>query len=413
LKKSADIGKIAGLLIATLGTVMAVGCGGSGGSNAHPSTGTGQNVQSIAVSSGPLNNYINGLFTSVTVCVPGSTTCQTIDNVLVDTGSSGLRLLSSGGGGTLTLALPQQTNSGNPVGECAQFADGVTWGAVKTADIQISGEKAGSVPVQVIADTAVPTTPPSSCSALGTPEDNLNGLLTNGILGISAFAQDCGAFCTTANTSGPPAGWYYACPSSGCVPAFEDLTQQLQNPVTLFATDNNGVIIQLPSVPAAGSATVSGSLIFGIGTQTNNSLGSAKVFAIDQFGNFTTIFNSKSYTQSFLDSGTNGLFFLDSTTTGMATCSSSSNAPGFYCPSSSQNFSATQQVTGGSTSNPVSFSVDNASNLVNSGNLAFVNIGAPNPGIFDWGLPFFYGKNVFTAIEGQNTPAGVGPFWAY
>jgi hypothetical protein len=28
-------------------------------------------------------------------------------------------------------------------------------------------------------------------------------------------------------------------------------------------------------------------------------------------------------------------------------------------------------------------------------------------------LPFFYGRNVFTAIEGQNTPAGLGPYVAY
>jgi len=40
-------------------------------------------------------------------------------------------------------------------------------------------------------------------------------------------------------------------------------------------------------------------------------------------------------------------------------------------------------------------------------------LGGPNPGTFDWGLPFFYGLNVYTAIEGQNTPAGTGPYVAY
>ena len=55
-----------------------------------------QNVQPITVNAGPANNYANGLFTSVTICVPGSASnCQTIDGVLVDTGSSGLRILSS------------------------------------------------------------------------------------------------------------------------------------------------------------------------------------------------------------------------------------------------------------------------------------------------------------------------------
>jgi hypothetical protein len=32
---------------------------------------------------------------------------------------------------------------------------------------------------------------------------------------------------------------------------------------------------------------------------------------------------------------------------------------------------------------------------------------------FDWGLPFFFGRKVYTAIDGQNTPGGVGPYWAY
>ena len=35
------------------------------------------------------------------------------------------------------------------------------------------------------------------------------------------------------------------------------------------------------------------------------------------------------------------------------------------------------------------------------------------PGFFDWGLPFFYGRTVFTAIEGAATPGGAGPYWAY
>jgi len=51
----------------------------------------------------------------------------------------------------------------------------------------------------------------------------------------------------------------------------------VQNPVTLFATDNNGVIIELPAVSGV-ETSVTGSLIFGIGTQSNNALGSATVY---------------------------------------------------------------------------------------------------------------------------------------
>jgi len=32
---------------------------------------------------------------------------------------------------------------------------------------------------------------------------------------------------------------------------------------------------------------------------------------------------------------------------------------------------------------------------------------------FDWGLPFYFGRSVFTAIEGKATPGGPGPFFAF
>ena len=63
------------------------------------------------------------------------------------------------------------------------------------------------------------------------------------------------------------------------------------------------------------------------------------------------------------------------------------------------------------------FSVANADDLFsgNPAGIAFVNLGAPNPdsGSFDWGLPFFFGRNVYTAIAGQNTPGGIGPYVAF
>jgi len=107
-------------------------------------------VQAITVNTGPTagppynDPYVDGAFTSVTVCVPGSATnCQTISGILVDTGSTGLRILSS----ALTLSLPQETGSnGSPVVECFPFVDGVTWGPVQTADMTIAGEQAKSLP---------------------------------------------------------------------------------------------------------------------------------------------------------------------------------------------------------------------------------------------------------------------------
>ena len=79
--------------------------------------------------------------------------------------------------------------------------------------------------------------------------------------------------------------------------------------VASFATDNNGVIVELPAVSGA-EATVSGSLIFGIlGTQSNNGLGKRNGFWDRlQFGNFMTTYQSAEY-ESFLDSGSNGIYF--------------------------------------------------------------------------------------------------------
>jgi len=187
----------------------------------------------------------------------------------------------------------------------------------------------------------------------------------------------------------------------------ESAGNQVQNPVAAFA-DSNGVIIDLPAVSGA-APTVNGSLIFGIGTQSDNALSGAQVFTLDNFGNFTTTYKAKSYT-AFLDSGSNAYFFLDSATTGMATCS---NAAGFYCPSSPVDFSATTKGANQARST-ISFTVDNANTLFgNSGSTAFPTLAGPNPNTFDWGLPFFYGRKVYTAIQGKTTSGGTGPYWAY
>src|ERR1700733_4194275 len=103
------------LLALTTAAAVTPQCGSS---SSTPGTTSVQNFQSIVVNAGPANNYFNGAFTSVTICVPGQSSCQTIGGVLVDTGSTGLRLLAS----SMTLALPQQTDtSGAPIAECFSF----------------------------------------------------------------------------------------------------------------------------------------------------------------------------------------------------------------------------------------------------------------------------------------------------
>jgi hypothetical protein len=206
---------------------------------------------------------------------------------------------------------------------------------------------------------------------------------------------------------------------SGCGVASVAVSSQLQNPVWLFPQDNNGLMITLPSVPAAGAATASGSLIFGIGTQSDNGLGSANLYTTDSNGDVATTFNGTNYSGTYFDTGSNTLYILDAATLTAATphtpivdCPKPNSA--WYCPASTVNYTATNTGVNGTTAQ-VSFSVANADTLLSSNNAAFNNLAGPNnPRAFFWGLPFFFGRSVFVGIEGQNSPTGVvGPYWAF
>ncbi len=395
-----------GLLAGVLGLAS---CGGGSSSSGNTNNPPVNNTQAVQVNLGPANNLANGLFTDVTVCVPGTTNCQTISNIQVDTGSEGLRILSS----QISLSLPQITdNSSNALQECVSFADGsYVWGPVVSADIQLAGEKAAANPIQII--SAPPPFPvPAACASGGGPNQNTVAALgANGILGIGVFQQDCGFACTSSSSQLPPE--YYLCPNSFCTIASVPLTTQLQNPVWTFSRDNNGVLITLPSVPPDGAPSASGSLIFGIGTQTDNALGSAQVYTTDANGNFQTTFSNNVAYTSYIDSGSNGIFFLDPTTLGIPNCTDNSS---FYCPASTATYTATNKGANGTTG-PVSFSIANADGLFNANsgtNAAFNDLGGENSGAFDWGMPFFFGRSVFVGIENMTGPNSVvGPYWAY
>ena len=406
--------------LVALAAVMLAACGGgdsgSGGSAGGggivtapaPSLPSAANVLGVVVDSGPSGNSVNRLYTTVTVCQPGSSTqCQTIDRVLVDTGSTGLRLLSSVMAPALNLTR-LTGNNGLTLLNCAQFVDNTfAWGPVAVADILLGGKRAASVPIQVIAEPAFNRLA-AACSS-GDEVTSPATLDANGILGVGLFKEDCGASCASTAANGV----YYTCASASCFSttrSVASIAKQLKNPVPLFATDNNGILIDLPAVGVAGAPTLAGSLIFGIATQPNNQFTQGSVLTT-RSGNFTTLLGGRSLDTSFIDSGSNGLFFDTSI---LPVCSGSSGS-GFYCPAALTTFSTTMVGANG-VSVPVSFSVNNALTSFSSGTLAAIPTLAGNvldARTFDWGLPFFYGRRVFFGIEGQPSTLGTGPFYAF
>jgi hypothetical protein len=196
----------------------------------------------------------------------------------------------------------------------------------------------------------------------------------------------------------------------------------------LFATDNTGVIIELPAVPAAGApAPLNGSLVFGIDTESNNARGNATKLPMCNgtgascmlnstalFGTITATLNGTMYIESYLDSGSNANFFP---TTSIVSCAVPNQ--GFLCPGAGNTVSESATLTGtDGTTAAADFMVADADSLFmqnNSMNFAFSNLAGsnysstvPNTTV-DLGLSFFYGHNVFTAFENKTD----GPFFAY
>ncbi len=362
---------------------------------------TGSNVLLVTVngslcSASTSVGYLNKPCVSATICTPGTTTCQTIDDILLDTGDGGLRIFKQ----ALTVPLTQVMSASDNLAECIQYGDGSSvWGPVQKADVVLGTEPAVQVPVHVI-DSSFGTAPTACSNAYHTPVDA--GF--NGILGVGPFKQDCGSTC--ANN----AAWYYACNGPACHGVTAPLSDQVQNPVASLPLDNNGVIVKLSAVPSGGSPSADGYLVLGIGTQSNNAPPSqVTAFPANQYGDFSTTFSGSTYT-AFIDTGSNGLFFPVAGT-GITNCTGLHSD--WLCPPATTNFSATTAGATGSPSGVVSFQIGNFDALVASSNNVFPDIGAPAYNAFDWGLPFHLGRDVYVGIEGKISGLGTGPYWGF
>ena len=381
---------------------------GDSGMPTNDAAGAVNNVAQLIVDEGPTGvNSSNTPFVTVTVCIPGTTTCQTIDHVIVDTGSSGLHIIASVLSSKLVLPLAR-ASAGSNLAECQAYITSEVWGGVHMADVKIAGETAPAIPIQIIGDPSIPSVP-SSCGKGSSVTDTVTSYGGNGLVGINQLVADCGSFCET--TPAQPAG-YYSCTSTACTPVAVPVANQVSNPIAFFAGDNNGAIVSFASTsaPATGASSLAGSLIFGIGTQSNNSIGSATVLTTDESGNLTTVFNGQSLTGSYFDTGRTSTSFADSS---IAQCGANDFWSGSYCPTSTLNLTAVNRGANGATKS-TSFAIANADNMSRS-DAVLPDIGAPADGndSFAWGFPFFIGRNVYVALEGASTPGGKGPYYAY
>ncbi|MCP3728272.1 DUF3443 domain-containing protein [Paraburkholderia sp. CNPSo 3272] len=401
-------------LVALVSLVAACGGGGgsgnsSSGSNSSGSSGSGSsavpsptqqptaataaNTVGVVVNRGLTGTLPNIPTVSVTICVAGTSTCQTVDNVQVDTASFGLRLLASALPNLLSSLSPVTANGGN-LAECTAFADGYTWGTVRSADVKIGGETASNIPIQVIGDLG---SVPAACAGFGSAQDTVQDLGANGILGIGVAPYD-------------NLGTYYSCPGdTNCVTATVTQTQLVANPVPKFGTDGNGVILQMAPVSDSGAPSATGTLVFGIGTQSNNAMTAAQSYSTDSWGRLSSTFNGRTL-QTFLDSGSNAIFFVDSA---LPQCGG--NLGTFYCPTSTQSFSAALVSNNGATTGTATFNVANANALLGSGaNYAANNLAGQfgSSADLDLGLSFFYGRYVYYGMD-MSASGGKAPFVAF
>jgi hypothetical protein len=405
--------------LAVFVTAVMSACGGGGGGSTEattPPTPTQPapvllaNVLPVTVDAGPPESgyNVNRLYTSVTLCRPGDPTqCQTIPHVLVDTGSTGLRVLASALGPSLNLS-PIRGASGLPLLNCAQFVDNTfTWGPVVVADVVLGGKTARNVPVQ-LAGTAEFDPLSAACSS-GTEMNTAATLGANGILGLGLSKEDCGTGCASVTGN----GFYYTCTDAACTtaqPIRASLAQQVKQPVALFDTDNNGLVVNLPAVSLGGAASLTGSVIFGIATQANNQIGPEALLTTDSLGYITTVLSGRSLNTSFIDTGSNALFFDSGS---IVLCGA--RASGFYCPTEPEALVATNVGVNG-TRVTVPYAVGNAVTLFASYPFAVLpGLAGPmgDARTFDWGLPFFYGRRVFVGIQAQPSSLGTGPFYAF
>ncbi len=343
----------------------------------------------------------NRMVIQVTVCVPGTQRCATIDDVMVDTGSTGLRLEASAVPSWLRLPAVLGPDH-KPLAECLRFVADDAWGALDRADLQIGGLTASGLPIQIIGGG--PQAQPASC-----PRSTVDPT-SNGTLGVGSHLTDCDGECRQTG----PAPVYFQCEKEDCDPLAGPVGEayRLPNPVASFGRHNNGVVFDLPDDAAGGSTLErTGTLTFGVGTDDDNRLDGAGIVKLDERGRFRTLYAGSMFPDSYIDSGTETYIVVDDA---LPRCRGMIWA---FCVAPDVMREAVMVGRDGARTG-VPFRIGDYRHLRQRGFGASAEIAvAAEPGsrAFVWGAPFFLGKRIALVMEGRAVPGAAnlsGPFYA-
>ncbi len=372
------------------------GCGGSSSSPSTPAPScTGGTPQGLSDTASPLPVYestcagtVNIPVVTLHICVPDTSTCQDVPNILVDFGSTGLRLSH-----TLPIAgeLPQEQIGGQPLYECYYFESGYNYGPVVTATVTLDGR---SVPVPVQISNSSLSAPCGNIVSPTSPSAPFQPYY-NGILGVLFPRYD------NLDSS---AIYLEGSQSSVVSPS---QSETVQNPVYHLPTDSNdGVLLTISTKvsPNQGSPGFTGSLSFGAPTTGTN-------LQTDSNGmiNATYNVNETSFPkEAFFDTGSNGFFFDNSL---IPQCTG--NDSGFFCGNASSQTVTFSSPTS-SSSSKFTFSIVSAQTLFATGNTVFSTLGGFQSDLFDAGFPaFLYGHNIglsWTSTCSPSSNPGQGCF---
>lgn len=314
--------------------------------------------------------------------------CFTVRRLLLDTGSSGLRIFPSAI--PTAQALPAPLLQTSSLWECLPFGTAHLWGRVVPADVTLGGEPAvRDLSIQIVGRS--PFSHPPPCGREN--GRSLSGI--DGILGVSPGRVDGGA--------------YFECSEPGCRPVAPSPGEAIANPVMRAESDNNGIVLRFPGIPKNGTGPIMGELLLGVGTARDNRLPpGVRFFPMDRDGFFRAkTGRSSRLFYGRLDTGTTALVLPDQK---MPACSPPLS--NLACPDRETSISIFIPDRQGE-DRKIPVQVGNAAERLRehrslAGDILYFSPETSSPP-FILGMPFFFGKTLYLLYL-PHSPGNNGEF---